>query len=125
MREVTLAATNIKEYPNKPMTGYFLGTRTVDTQFGDSQIHDFQLENGKRVSIYGFTSLNGKLALIEPGLLCEITYTGTENVKTKYGKKDVHQCKVLVDDNKKIALTRLPKFDNAQDTKEDLDDLPF
>jgi hypothetical protein len=33
---------------------------------------------------------------LEPGTIVKITYTGTENVKTKFGMKDVHQCTVQV-----------------------------
>jgi len=128
MREVTLSAINLKEFPNKPMTAYYIGTRTIDTNFGESAVHDFQKEDGKRISVYGFTSLNNKLNLVQPGLLCQITYTGTEKIKTKYGIKDVHQCTVFVDDKKKIELSKMPEpviSGNGHEPVAQNDDLPF
>jgi len=131
-QEVKLTALDIKQYPKKPLEGFFLGTREINTSFGESLVHDFQKADGSTISVYGFTSLNCKLAIIETGTLVQITYTGTENIKTKYGMKDVHQCVVKQDPKSKIEVNRVPKENGngngntAPDTKnKDADDLPF
>jgi hypothetical protein len=107
-QEVTNQGIDIKEYLGKPMEGFYLETTTHDGKFGDYKVHTFQSLKGPIVNIFGFTMFNLKMERITPGTLCKITYTGTENVKTKYGMKDVHQIKVEQDPSRKMATDTLP-----------------
>lgn len=126
-QEVKLSAIDIKKYPNKPFTGYYLSSKEIETKFGDAMVHDFQKkDNGERVSIYGFTSFNSKIDVVRPGVLVKLTYQGTENVKTKYGMKDVHQCELLQDDSDIIDNTRIPVASSKVSEPVPVeDDLPF
>lgn len=112
-QEVSLNAVVLTDYPDTPMTGYYLGSREVDTDYGEALIHEFQKEDGKHVSVWGFTVLDKKLANIQKGILTRVTYKGKEQIKTKkYGLKDVHTCTVEMDPSKSIA-DKLPKSDDG------------
>lgn len=110
-QEVTLSAVNLTEYENQPFTAYYVGNKEVDTDYGESLVHEFQKDDGKRFNVWGFTVLDKKLAMVQKGAFVRVTYTGKEQIKTKkYGMKDVHTCKVEVDPTKSIA-DKLPKED--------------
>ncbi len=121
----------ITKYPNKPFTAYYLGHREVETNLGISTLHEFKKEDGTQFAIWGFTILDKKLEMIDKGSLVRITYTGKENRKTKYGQKDVHTCKVEVDNTKSIADTLQPAVpansnsNNSGNSAQADDDLPF
>lgn len=133
-QEVTLSAVNLTEYQDKPFTAYYIGNKEVDTDYGESLVHEFQKEDGKRFNVWGFTVLDKKLSMVDKGVLVRVTYTGKEQIKTKkYGMKDVHTCKVEIDPSKSIA-DKLPKDDGFKqvngDSKKDPapkkeKDLPF
>ncbi len=136
-QEVTLSAIILTDYQDQPMTAYYLGNKEVDTDYGESLVHEFQKEDGKRLTVWGFTVLDKKLSMVQKGTLVRVTYTGKEQIKTKkYGLKDVHTCKVEIDPTKSIA-DKLPKEDSFKPVQEEgkkepaaapskkKDDLPF
>lgn len=131
-QEVTLNAVNLTEHEGLPLTGYYIGNKEVDTDFGESLVHEFEKEDGKHVNVWGFTVLDKKLAQIQKGMMVRVTYTGKENIKTKkYGMKDVHTCKVEMDPSRSIA-DKLPKEDsfkpvtqNGAEKPAPKKDLPF
>jgi len=98
-KEVAAGATiDIKKQKDTPVEGVYVDTKNIVTEIGPQVI--YQLKQGGSVQgIYGFTNLNIAMESVCKGALVRLTYTGTKNVKTKYGMKDVHQCKVEVDDD--------------------------
>lgn len=98
-KPVSTNATDIKKHKGQPFIGEFKGSSQIKTKIGDQIIWNFTENSGAPLSIYGFTNLNRTMEHIQPGTICRITYTGTENVMTKFGKKDVHQVLVEIDDD--------------------------
>lgn len=92
-----LQGTDIKKHQGEAFVGEYTGHDKITTKIGEQQIFKFRDENGNPFSIYGFTNLNRAMEAITAGTMCRITYTGTENVQTKFGMKDVHQVRVEID----------------------------
>ena len=123
-QEVTLSAIVLTDYEGQPLTAYYIGNKEVDTDYGESLVHEFQKEDGKRITVWGFTVLDKKLSMVQKGALVRVTYTGKEQIKTKkYGMKDVHTCKVEIDPTKSIA-DKLPKEDSFKPVDGKPDDKP-
>lgn len=120
-KQVSTTATDIKKQQGRAFVGEYKGSQNITTKIGEQTIWNFIDDSGAPLGIYGFTNLNRVMEHIEPGTICRITYTGTQNVQTKFGMKDVHQVLVEIDDGE--AET---KPDKAQpvDVKAN-DDLPF
>jgi len=97
-KPINIQATDIKKHPGEPFTGEYKGKTGITTQIGPQTIYNFVDESGVPFGIYGFTNLNRTMEHIETGTVCRITYTGTVNVQTKFGMKDVHQVLVEIDD---------------------------
>jgi hypothetical protein len=114
------SAINLTKFQDKTLEGYYLGHKIITGQFKEQLIHNFQKEDGKKLSVYGFTSLNIHLEQVDPGTYVWITYLGKSKEKNKYGNS-VHVCKVEYDFDKKLDL---PK-QNESEPDEDLSDLPF
>jgi len=89
---------DIKKEIDKPYEGVYLGYKGIITKLGDQKIYRFKGDKGRVVEIYGFTMLNRAMDNVMTGEKCRITYQGTQNMDTKFGKKDVHQVLVEVDD---------------------------
>ena len=90
---------DIKTDKDNPYIGVYTGNKKIETKIGQQIIYTFRNNEAKEIfSIYGFTNLNRAMENVLVGTYCRITYLGTENVKTKFGMKDVHQCKVEIDD---------------------------
>jgi hypothetical protein len=113
-------AIKLTDYLNKPLVAYFLGSRTVNTNFGDQQIHEFQKEDGTKINIWGFTALNRLLEHTPKGLLVKATYTGKATVANKYGNKP-HTCTVFFDEDKKLQGIATESDIQVEGN----DDLPF
>jgi len=95
-REVTRNAIDIKKEKGKPFEGIYVGSKAITTKIGAQIVYTFQNEHGGKFQIYGFTNLNIAMENVGTGEECKITYLGTKNCDTKFGKKDVHQVKVEV-----------------------------
>lgn len=95
-KQVTTTALDIKKQKGVPHEGTFKGSQEITTKIGPQIIWNFMGEDGVGFGIYGFTNLNRAMGAIEEGTLVKITYTGTQNVQTKFGMKDVHQVQVEV-----------------------------
>jgi len=117
----TVDAISLTEYLNKPMTAFYLGSKSVDTKFGEQFLHNFEKEDGKKISVWGFTALNRLIEMTPKGTLCKITYTGKSETKNKYGNKS-HQCTVFFDPDKKLDGFKEVEPDIHVDSN---DDLPF
>ena len=78
--------------------GEYKGSNTITTKIGEQFIYNFVDPSGAPFGIYGFTNLNRVMEHIEPGMVCRVTYKGTEKVQTKFGLKDVHQVLVEIND---------------------------
>ena len=98
-KPVSTQATDIKKQKGKPFIGEYKGSQQITTKIGEQVIWNFTEDSGAPLSIYGFTNLNRVMEHITSGTICRITYTGTENVQTKFGMKDVHQVLVEIDDD--------------------------
>ena len=101
---VNTSAIDIKKVKGQSCEGTYKGKHEITTKIGQQVIWEFAGEDGIGFGIYGFTNLNRAMEQIEPGILVKVTYTGTQNVKTKYGMQDVHQCTVetWVDENEPV-----------------------
>jgi hypothetical protein len=93
---VSATAIDIKKQKGVSHEGTYRGKREITTKVGPQVIWDFVGEDGVGFGIYGFTNLNRAMESLSPGVLCKITYNGTQNVQTRFGMKDVHQCQVDV-----------------------------
>jgi hypothetical protein len=112
MKEVTTLIHDMKKWVNRPLIGYYLGSTSYpDTTYGKTQfVHSFKLESGEELSIYGYTTLDTRMAKVPLGVLCQVTYLGAVPTQTKkYGLKDVHQCEVLMDVDRRIETDHLPE----------------
>jgi hypothetical protein len=96
--EVNTTAIDIKKHKGESYAGTFKGSHEITTKIGKQVIWEFADEAGLSFGVYGFTNLNRALETIPTDSQVRMTYLGTENVKTKYGQKDVHMVKVEVDD---------------------------
>jgi len=131
-KPISTNATDIKKHPNKPFVGEFKGSTEITTKIGKQIVWNFVEESGAPLGIYGFTNLNRVMEHIQEGTVCRITYKGTENVKTKFGMKDVHQVLVEIDDEEyPPQQSRVNSIAEKILTPEELagnsnnDDLPF
>lgn len=93
---MSATAIDIKKQKGVSHEGTYRGKREITTKIGPQVIWDFLGEDGVSFGIYGFTNLNRAMEAVQLGALCKITYNGTQNVQTKFGMKDVHQCSVDV-----------------------------
>ena len=98
-KEINTNAIDIKKHKGDAYTGVFKGSHKITTKLGEQTIWEFSDNAGLGFGIYGFTNLNRAMETIPEGALVRLTYLGTENVKTKYGQKDVHMVRVEVDDD--------------------------
>ena len=98
-REVGSGNTiDIKKEKDKSYEGVYQGFKEITTDIGQQFIYKFK-DGMTYFGIYGFTTLNMAMESIAVNAQCRITYLGTKNMKTKYGMKDVHTCRVEVDDD--------------------------
>lgn len=112
--EVNTQVMDIKKHKGESYTGTLNGHRQIDTKIGKQVVWEFTGEDGLAFGVYGFTNLNRALEAISAGRLVRLTYTGTENVQTKYGMKDVHQVAV-----------QIYREENEKTEKEQKDGFPF
>jgi hypothetical protein len=96
-KEVTGNAIDMKTEVGNVIEGIYLGFKGITTDMGNQFIYKFR-NKGRIIGVYGFTMLNKAMESVSHGSYCRVTYKGTENMKTKYGMKDVHMVKVEVDD---------------------------
>jgi hypothetical protein len=96
-KKVSTQATDIKGFQDEAFEGIYLGSKDIETKIGPQVIYKFKKVKGGIFNVYGFTNLNRAMEMVEEGQLCRLTYRGTENIDTKFGKKDVHQVDVETD----------------------------
>ena len=114
-------AISLVDYPNKSMEAYYLGSKQVNTKFGEQWLHEFEKKDGKKVSVWGFTALNRLLENTTKGVLCKVTYTGKSETKNKYGNKS-HTCTLFFDEaDRTDAIIE----DEHNSDVDDNSDLPF
>lgn len=112
-------AIRLTDYENKPMEAFYIDSKRIDTKFGEQMIHNFEKEDGKKVSVWGFSALNRLLEFTPKGILCKVTYTGKAEEPNKYGNRS-HTCTVWYDIDKK-----LDGFKEIEPEVDSGDDLPF
>lgn len=95
-KEVSRNATDLKKHKDKAFEGEYLGKEDIETKIGKQVIYKFRDDSGNPFSVYGFTNLNRAMENLAIGTDVRITYLGTENVKTKFGMKDVHMVRVEI-----------------------------
>ena len=114
-------AIKLTEYLNKPLEAYYIGSKVVDTKFGEQMLHIFEKKDGQKISVWGFTALNRLLEHTVKGVLCKVTYTGLSEGKNKYGKQ-VHTCTLFFDEDER--LDGIPE-EETENPEEDSSELPF
>jgi len=114
-------AVDIKKEENVAYEGVYEGFKGITTKIGKQVIWKFK-NKANRFGIYGFTTLNMAMEGVVVGAMCRITYLGTKNMQTKYGMKDVHICKVEVDDE--YVAERDIHDDEPWDGQEPGEDIP-
>lgn len=98
LREVKMEAFKLADFVNQPITGYYLGSKEIETDFGTSEVHEFfNAEKKSYFSFYGVTAFNLKLKAVPQGSFVKFTYKGKVQAKTKYGMRDVHSVDVAYD----------------------------
>lgn len=95
-KEVTSNPIDMKKEKGRPYEGEYLGKDEIATPLGTQFIYRFRDEHGNPFAVYGFTNLNRAMENLAIGTDCRLTYTGTQNVKTKFGMKDVHMVRVEI-----------------------------
>jgi hypothetical protein len=95
-KDASNVVIDIKKTKGTAYEGTYSGKKDIATEIGPQVIWQFTGEDNLPFGIYGFTNLNRAMESLQPGTMCRITYIGTQNVKTKYGMKDVHQVSVQV-----------------------------
>jgi len=90
-------AIDIKDFQDKPFSGWFVGSRTFNTRIGEQTCYKFKGKDGKFFEVYGFTNLNRDMERVELGWFTQITYKGKKLCETKFGNKEVHQVETLAD----------------------------
>lgn len=96
-------AIKLSDHLKKPLTGYYVGTRKIETnktESGESLIHLFQEKDGTEIEVWSFEMLKRKLSKVPKGCMVRLTYTGT----LKDGEKTIHQVKVEYNENEKIKI---------------------
>ncbi len=97
-KELSSNTIDIRKQKDVAFIGIYQGSKKIQTKIGEQTIYNFMDEEGEPFGIYGFTNLNRIMEGAKEDLLYRITYTGTENRETKFGRKDVHQVKVEIDE---------------------------
>ena len=95
-KTVTRNAIDIKKQEGQEFIGTYRGKTEITTKIGPQVIYNFEVEDGDKFGVFGFTNLNYAMTNISEGDLVKLVYRGTKNVKTKFGLKDVHQVDVEV-----------------------------
>ena len=112
-------AIRLTDYKDKPMVSFYIGSKSVDTKFGEQMLHEFQKEDGTKVEVWGFTALNRLLEHTPNGILTKVTYTGKSAEANKYGNHS-HTCTVFFDTEKKME-----GYQEIEPETVGNDDLPF
>lgn len=115
-------AISLTDYPNKPLEAYYIGSKQVNTKFGEQWLHEFEKKGGEKLSIWGFTALNRLLEHTAKGVLCKVTYTGKSETRNKYGNQS-HTCTLFFDEENKLDGF-VPEVE-PEVSDEDNDPLPF
>ena len=114
--ESTIALGGINKKTGKPnpttVEGYYVGSRSVDTDFGPAQLHVLQTADGN-VGVWGKTDLDRKIAAVAAGSMIRATHTGQVKIP---GRNPMHKYKVEVDSEDTIdvgsaADTQAPVLD--------------
>lgn len=95
-KDVSSDARDIKKEKDEEHIGTYTGHKDINTKIGPQVIWQFTDEDGTPFGVYGFTNLNRAMESVAVGQTVKIVYKGTQNVKTKFGMKDVHQVQVQV-----------------------------
>ncbi len=112
-------AIRLTDYPDRPLEGYYLDSKEVQTKFNEQMIHTIQKEDGTTVSFWGFAAVDRLLEYTQKGVMVKITYTGKAAESNKYGNKS-HTCTVFFDEDR-----RLDGFTETDPEVKNNDDLPF
>jgi hypothetical protein len=86
------------------MEGYYLGSRVVQTNNGESRIHVFQTPKGN-IGVWGTKDLTDKLSQVIPGTMVLVEYGGKRNLK---GGKTLHTYTVSQDKTNILDIETLP-----------------
>ena len=104
MKKVELPeAIKLSDYLKKPLQGYYVGKRKVDSKrsdTGESLIHIFKEKDGTEVEVWSFDKLKRLLSKVPLGSFVKMIYTGT----IQDGEKNIHQVDVYYDDADKIQI---------------------
>jgi hypothetical protein len=108
--------------------GYFLGTRKVETEYGEAQLHAFQTKKGV-IAVWGKTIMNNLLAQVPVGEMTRVTFTGMG--EKKKGRNPAYLYNVEHDESEKIDtgsidLVSATSTDEEEDygTTESEDEVP-
>jgi len=104
MKKVELPeAIKLSDYLKKPLQGYYVGKRKIDSKksdSGESLIHIFREKDGTEVEVWSFDKLKRLLSRVPIGSMTKMIYTGT----IQEGEKNIHQVEVYFDSDDKIQI---------------------
>ncbi len=119
LREIKMEALSLKDFQDKTISGFFLGSKEIDTELGTSEVHDFyNSEKQRYFSVWGVTLMNKKLKQVPVGCYVEFTYRGKVVAKTKFGQQSVHQVDVAYDPDKTTLSEKLNVVLNHEDDED-------
>lgn len=105
--------------------GYYLGSKKVDSDYGESKLHIFNTAEGN-VGVWGKTNLDRLLTDARLGQMCLVNFIGMG--KAQKGKRPPYQYEVQYDDANTIRLDNIdlnastgeePNYASSSDDVED------
>lgn len=108
---VALGGKNAKTGKSNPttVTGYYIGKRTVETEFGPGLVHFLQTPTGN-IGVWGKTNMNVQLEQVTPGALTRITFIKMQKIP---GRKDMYKYDVEVDPDRSIPVNAASNEDEG------------
>lgn len=105
-KTITIGGASSEGKPNPTkIEGFYLGAKTVDSDFGPGKLHIFQTAEGN-VGVWGKTHLNGLLSPDLTGTMVLVTFAGMK-APSKKGRRPSYSYKVQYDPENTIDITGL------------------
>lgn len=105
-KTITIGGASADGKPNPTkIEGFYLGAKTVDSDFGPGKLHIFQTAEGN-VGVWGKTHLNGLLSPDLTGTMVLVTFAGMK-APSKKGRRPSYSYKVQYNSENTIDVTGL------------------
>lgn len=135
---ITLGGTDESGKVNQTkVEGYYLGSKTIESDFGPGKLHIFQTEKGN-IGVWGKTHLNSLLSAELAGMMVLVTFEGMQK-PAKKGRRPSYSYSVQYDEDNKIDVSGISatedsatqddtysddQYDSSDDVADVVDDTP-